>query len=524
MSRFLQPLRGLRFQLTGLYLVVFGMIQVGFCLVILNVRERYLREDFDERLVDRAETMVEAISIRAGQIDQTQRGLRTEPQFNPFRFPGYYFQIRGDAGEIRERSRNLVEASLPFSVLAGAARDGSGPVLETISGEAASLPTDSPRTLRLLTIHHDEPDVQPFFLQVGASLSPVTDSIAELRGLFLVLVPSGLFLAVIASWALACRSLAPIGEIAKQAHEYTAAHLDRRIQTRPGADEAAELTNVINGMLDRLESAFQAQQRFIADASHELKTPLSVVLAEAQVLLQRERAIEEYDQFVASVQDQLRQLVRLVDSLLTLARADAGFPLFQLRTVSVNEIVMEAVERCEPLARYREVRLVPVLMPPAEDGTEANVSGDPALLRAVIENLIRNAIRYSPIEEVVDIEVAMDGTEVRVRVRDTGPGIPPEELEHVFERFLQHSTRGDAGPGGRFGVGDCAGSGDASSWLNHGCQPTRRRLRVHATTTASDDRADSALGAPPNLANPARIKSLSFRFHSDFQGRSAYSP
>ena len=357
----------------------------------------------------------------------------------------------------------MSNASLPLSDVAKASRGRRRPALETITGEAASLPVDGPRELRLLTIYHDQRDLEPFFLQVGASLAPVNESIAELRGLFFILVPSGLLLAAIASWALARRSLAPIGEIVRQAREYTAAHLDRRIQTRPGSDEAAELTNVINGMLNRLESAFRAQERFIADASHELKTPLSVVMAEAQVLLQQERTIEEYDQFVASTQDQLRQLVRLVDSLLTLARADAGFPLFQLRTVSVNEIVMEAVERCEPLARHREVRLVPILAPPADDA-EANVSGDPALLRAVIENLIRNAVRYSPIEAAVDIEVSMDGAEVQVMVSDDGPGIPPEELDHVFERFFS-IPRGEE-PAQGAGLGLAIARGVAT--LHHG--------------------------------------------------------
>jgi two-component system OmpR family sensor kinase len=452
LSRLIQHCRTLRFRLAVLYVVVFGIIQVGLCLVILNVRERYLREDFDQRLVDRAETMVEAISVRPSQADETQTGPRTEPRLNPFRFPGYYFQIRADAGEIRERSRNLTGASLPLSDSARASRRTRRPVLETISGKTAGLPVDGPRALRLLTIHHDEPEVQPFFLQVGVSLAAVRDSIAELRGLFFVLVPSGLLLAAIASWALARRSLAPIGDIARQARDFTAAHLDRRIETRPRGDEVAELTSVINGMLDRLEAAFRAQERFIADASHELKTPLSVVLAEAQVLQQQARATEEYDQFVASVQDQLRQLVRLVESLLTLARADAGFPLTEARSVSMNEIVMEAVQRCEPLARHREVRLVPTLAPPTQDGSEAYVSGDAALLRAVIENLIRNAIRYSPVEEAVEIEVAMDGTAVQVAVRDNGPGIPPEELARVFERFFSIPRGPESAQGAGLGL------------------------------------------------------------------------
>ncbi|KPL08657.1 hypothetical protein AMJ85_08270 [candidate division BRC1 bacterium SM23_51] len=470
--RFLQHFRTLRFRLAVLYLVVFGIILSGLCLVILSVRERYLHEDFDERLVDRADTMVEAIGVRAAQANEPGRSQRTEPRLNPFRFPGYYFQIRSEDGTVRERSHNLPQASLPLSEPARASHLTRSPVLETISGEAAGLPPDGPRQLRLLTLYHDEPDVEPFFLQVGASLTPVEDSVAELRGLFLMLVPAGLLVAAVASWGLARRSLAPIGEIARQAHEFTAAHLDRRIRTRPGGDEAAELARVINEMLDRLEAAFRAQERFIADASHELKTPLSVVLAGAQVLHQKERTAEEYDEFVGSVQDQLRQLVRLVDSLLTLARADAGFPLTQTQSVSMNEIVMEAVERCEPLARHREIRLVPILAPPTDDGVEAVVSGDPALLRAVVDNLIRNAIRYSPIEEAVEIELCVDDQDVLVAVRDKGPGIPLEELDRVFDRFF-HIPRGEEAVQGA-GLGLAIARGVAT--LHHGSIAASNRL------------------------------------------------
>jgi signal transduction histidine kinase len=464
LPRFLQYCRTLRFYLAFLYAIVFGIIQVGLCLVVLNVRERYLREDFDARLVDRAETMVEAISIRAGAAGSRQERQRAQPRLNPFRFPGYYFQIRTETGEFRERSRNLRKASLPLSDSARAARFTGQAVLETVDSDEVGFAAEHPGQLRLLTLYHDERDVDPFYLQVGASLTPVEDSVAELRGLFAMVVPAGLLIAAIASWALARRSLAPIGEIARQARDFTAAHLDRRIQTRPRGDEVAELTAVINGMLDRLEASFRAQERFVADASHELKTPLSVVLAEAQVLRQQVRETEAYDQFISSVQDQLRQLVRLVDSLLTLARADAGFPLAEVQPVSMNEIVMEAVERCEPLARHQEVRIVPTLAPPAPDGAEAYVSGDPALLRSVIDNLIRNAIRYSPAEEAVEVDVAMDGTDVQVSVRDQGPGIPPEELDRVFERFFS-IPRGQPSAQGA-GLGLAIARGVAS--LHHG--------------------------------------------------------
>ena len=477
LPRFFQHCRTLRFRLAVLYALVFGVIQVGLCLVILNARERYLREDFDERLVDRAETMVEAISIRAGEAAGRNEQQRTEPRLNPFRFPGYYFQIRAESGAIRERSHNLRGASLPLSEPARAARGTGRAVLETIDSQFVGSSTTVPQRLRLLTVYRNAREMEPFYLQLGATLKPVQESVAELRSLFAVVVPASLILAAVASWALARRSLAPIGEIARQTRDLTVAHLDRRIQTRLRGDEVAELTAVINGMLDRLEASFRAQERFVADASHELKTPLSVVLAEAQVLEQQARTAQEYDQFVASVQDQLRQLVRLVDSLLTLARADAGFALAAARSVSMNEVVMEAVERCEPVARHREVRLVPILAPPAEDGIEAYVSGDSALLRAAIDNLIRNAVRYSPAEEAVEVEVGVAEQEVRVAIRDNGPGIPSEELDRVFDRFF-HMPRGDeVGQGAGLGLAIARGvatlhhgSISASNRASGGCE------------------------------------------------------
>ena len=234
-----------------------------------------------------------------------------------------------------------------------------------------------------------------------------------------------------------------IGEYADRLHRRRRAHVHARGERRrrPGGERSAAL--------GRLRA-----------------------LAGAQVLQQKERTAEQYDEFVGGVQDQLRQLVRLVDSLLTLARADAGFPLAQTQPVSMNEIVMEAVERCEPLARHREIRLVPILAPPTDDGVEAVVSGDPALLRAVVDNLIRNAVRYSPIEEAVEIELCVDGQAVLVAVRDKGPGIPPEELDRVFDRFF-HIPRGDeAVPGAGLGLAIARGV----ATLHHGSIAASNRL------------------------------------------------
>jgi hypothetical protein len=432
-----QQLRTLRFKLAALNLLVFGIILSTLSVVVLAVRERRALADFDERLVDRAERMVESIQVKTAKPGLDPGQAADRPRLNPFRFPGYFFQVRAADGFLLERSTNLGRQTLPFSDTARASRQAETPALETRTGAVARSLLGSDGEIRLLTLFHQAPELAPFYLQVGCNLGPVKESIAELRRLFLFLLPLGLAAVGMASWLMARRSLAPIGRIARQARALTAARLDRRITEPPGRDEVAEMAVTINEMLDRLEAAFRSQERFIADASHELKTPITVLLGQAQVLTQHPRTAEEYGSFISSVQDEMRLMGKLVDSLLTLARADAGFPLAAKTPVSINEAVMDAVERCQALAREREVRLVPILAMPRPDEPEPDVEGDEALLGAMIENLVRNAIRHSPLRQAVEVKVTVGPSNVTIAVLDRGPGIPPEHLERVFERFYR---------------------------------------------------------------------------------------
>lgn len=282
--------------------------------------------------------------------------------------------------------------------------------------------------------------VAPFYIQVALPLTNMENTMAGLRRNFVIIIPIGVLASGFASWLLARKSLSPIGRIAREARELTALRLDRRIAVPEGHDEVVDMTQTINEMLDRLEAAFRAQERFIADAAHELKTPVATALSGTQVLLQKARSMEEYEEFVASLQDELRRIGQMVDSLLTLARADAGLSPNTASPVSVNEIVMSAVESCQPIAVQREVRLVPRLAMPGAQSPELTVVGDDDLLHAMISNLIRNAIRYAPVESPVEVDVSATNGQARIAVRDSGPGIDPAYQSRIFDRFFQVPT------------------------------------------------------------------------------------
>jgi len=193
---------------------------------------------------------------------------------------------------------------------------------------------------------------------------------------------------------------------------------------------------VINQMLDRLQGAFNAQERFIANAAHELKTPLTLLLGKAQVLAQRSRGEAEYRQYLETAQTETRRLAKLVESLLVLARVDAGLPLPGMEPISINEVVMDAVHECAAYAEPRNVRIAPHLaITQNEDGPM--MEGDAELLSIMLSNVIRNAIRFSPPNEVVDVRVEQSDSLVSINVSDHGPGIPQLQIDRLFERFYQ---------------------------------------------------------------------------------------
>jgi len=436
-ARFRPHLSTLRFKLTALYTIVSGLLLISLGAAIVGARASDLRRQFDERLRDRVEVIVEEIAVPLEPTDGDGGSTQKRGRVNPFRFPGYFFQVRLADESVVYRSKNLGNRTLPLSDAARSSEQTRGMVLETIPRTDASSVSEAKSPLRLLTTFHDDPDTRSFFLQLAVTTQQVDQSVRRLSRVVLVSVPAALAIAGIVSWLLAGRALAPIQRVARAADEIRADRFTGRIALPKGRDEVANMIARLNLMFDRLSNSFLSQERFIADAAHELKTPLAVLLGQAQLLLKQDPSPEEYTRFVTNVQDEVRMLAQTVDSLLTLARAEAGIPLKDIGEVYVNEMVMDAVQRCNAAASQREVQLVPVLAMPGNDVTESVVRGDGGLLQLMVANLIRNAIRYSPAGETIDVVVRLDGSRLAIAVRDRGPGIPAEYLDRVFDRFFR---------------------------------------------------------------------------------------
>jgi two-component system, OmpR family, sensor kinase len=257
--------------------------------------------------------------------------------------------------------------------------------------------------------------------------------IAELGRLFWQLIVTGLavFLTgLVGGWWLSGRAVRPIEKMSRTAASISATNLTQRIDVAEIDSELAALGNVLNAMFDRLQSAFDDQMRFTADASHELRTPLSVVLTHTELALNRSRTAEDYRETLETCLRAAQRMKLLVDDLLILARAHAG--KLQLRSLPLD--IKQALEDCagllEPLALERNLAV-------KVQGASALVKGDPDRLAQLITNLLSNAIFYNVDGGQVCLESRIEDHEAVVTVSDTGIGISPVDLPHVFDRFYR---------------------------------------------------------------------------------------
>lgn len=241
-------------------------------------------------------------------------------------------------------------------------------------------------------------------------------------------------------WWLARRMVKPVTEIIDQAESMEARTLDRPIDAHADLREYERLVRVLNTMLGRLDRAFEAQRRFTADASHELRGPLTALRGEVEVALRRDRDKDEYRRVLASALQEVERLSELAADLLTLARSDAGVMRPRLKRTAVADRAGTVVARLENRAAGKDVSLA------LRTGGDTEGILDPSLLDQLLWNLLDNAVKFTPAGGRVELSVQGREDVIEVRVADSGPGLPAEDMDRLFERFYRADvsrTHGD---------------------------------------------------------------------------------
>ncbi len=420
---------------TALMLVLLLTIGTGIYVTL----SRSLDQQIDARLWN---TFISYVNDTRLVQYKPERIIFRQPNIDPFQSPGLYMQVADPDGtvgafapflgtdhisippRVRARNRNGERVFYNGEFHGSVSRILSAP-LRDVSGNLVAT------------------------VQVAEPMSAVHDTLSMLRWLLFGGFGAGLLAAAIGGYVLAGRSIRPLSRITTTARAIgRSGDLRRRIDPPGTCDEVGQLAETFNQMLERLEDVFAAEQRFVADASHELRTPLTVLRGNVDILKRQAASgrieARELMEGLTDLGDEAERMSRLVQNLLTLARADGGWQPV-LETVALDQIASDAARIVAPLAINHRLK---VRIPHAID-----VEGDADQLKQLILILLDNAFVYTPPNGTVELWLR-DGTcGVDLTVRDDGPGIPPDQLDRIFDRFFRSdSTRARATGGAGLGL------------------------------------------------------------------------
>jgi two-component system OmpR family sensor kinase len=308
----------------------------------------------------------------------------------------------------------------------------AGDVLLLTAGEVKDKDDRHRLALRLVTI---PPAGTSYIVLVGNALEPTDEELESLRTILGYVVPIAMLLAGAGGWFLARQALSPVVAMAERARKIGVENLSGRLPVANPRDELGRLAETFNELLGRLEASLVQQRQFMADASHELRTPVATARTAASVALQQPRREEgDYREALGIVEQQTVRLSRVVDDMFTLARADAGNYPVRTAPMYLDEVIDDVVRAARVLAATKDVAIE------LEAASAAAFNGDEDLVRRLVGNLLDNAVRHTPAGSTVRVDLDHGSGGYAVSVHDRGPGIPAEIQPHIFERFYRGDT------------------------------------------------------------------------------------
>jgi two-component system, OmpR family, heavy metal sensor histidine kinase CusS len=335
------------------------------------------------------------------------------------RHPGFDIQVSTPEGERIFRSERIHDSGLPV------------PTSPPAPGQSLFIDCVLDRGRFHISNRGVVGPSGPLIVQVAA---PLAQNDQELGELLTVLWLAGLLAlgsALVGGYLLARSALAPVDRMTAEAGTITAVRLDRRLQVGRHGDELDRLAMTLNMMIARLERSFEEIRRFTADAAHELRTPLAVIHNAAEVALSTPREAEQYRRFLEDILEEEERIKRLAEQLLFLCREDARLTPGVRQPIGLDTIVRQAAEPMGVLAAAGGVSLK------TDDMSPCWVSGDPDSLRRLLFNLLDNAIKYTCQGGEIEVRCREHERFVKLTISDTGVGIPPEHIPHIFERFYR---------------------------------------------------------------------------------------
>ncbi|MCF6093072.1 HAMP domain-containing histidine kinase [Microaerobacter geothermalis] len=418
----------IRFRLTLWYTSVLAItfILIGTSLYFFLVHN--LTKDLDRRLVAKAQEVYQSIEVVVDFPFPLKQLVL--PELNVFVSPDIYLQAVNHKGEVVARSRNLGSQTLPLSANTLKNTGKGEGYIETVQVSSYrfriySLP---------LIVNNNVIGI----LQVGGSMAALERSFEQIKlllwlsGLMSILLASGL------GWILAQKALRPIENVIKEVSEIEEGKdLKRRLTYHGPRDEVGHLIMTFNGMLARIQSVYQAleesyrsQRRFVSDASHELRTPLTTIRGNVEFLQKMNHSEPVIQEVLQDIREEAEHMSRLINDLLSLARADAGFEM-EKTWLLLDDWIQDVIKKVEGLPRN-----VPFHVDKLEVLKDAAIWGNGDYLRQLMVILLENAFKYTK-EGYVKLRVEKKENQIGFHVEDTGIGIEEKDIPHLFNRFFR---------------------------------------------------------------------------------------
>lgn len=422
----------LRWRLTLWYVLLTAVALGSFIVISYRAFSDSLLSEIDNTLVERANHVTDALSVIP---NRPVEGVSPEIT-DEFRSPGVYVQILNAEGAVVARSFNLGTQQLPITAVDLESAPSSDGFYTTtpISGQSVRL---YHRPLR-------REGVTVGVIQVGQSLIGLETTLQRLRLIYTVGLSTVLLSGLAGSWWIARRGLWPVSHVTQTAHEIVQAEdLARRVDYNGPADEIGTLAATFNEMLNRLQTLFENQRRFLAETAHELRTPLASILGNIDLLARYETDRERQREALTAIQRTGKHTARLLDDLLLSAQAEAGWHL-RLCPVAIDDVFLEVYEAMLPVVNDHTLQL--------KRCEASQILGDADRLRQVFTNLIDNACKQVTSDGIVMMALWPENGRVWVNIQDNGPGITPETQDQIYHSFFRAPNQAQR-PGVGLGLG-----------------------------------------------------------------------
>lgn len=443
----------LKARLTALFVLIFGGSLIAYSVYIYRTVDDVLESGFNLQLREFANEVGDSInySILWGFQFNPSAFIDSKKVF-PFTMREAAIQIRSATGKPLMASKALKVQALPFDremferILDGQYVYRNWEAKEAVAGNTYF------RTLSFMVKGNSDTFV---ILQVAVPDRYIRENNRKIFRTFAYSIPILLLISGLVGYTYAGYSLRPVNKIIERVHSIRGRNLSERVPVSDVQDEITKLAVTLNSMLDRVEAAFVAQERFVSDASHQMKTPLAVLKSQIEELqMQKQFMSEEQRQKLSSLGEEVDSLISLVKNLLILARVDLGEETLLFSEVSLDETVTSVCERLSHIAKRKGIQFQMNLEMSQAGGSERpfGVRGDSDLLASVFQSVIENSIKYSPRDSKIHIQITEEPKNVVVSICDEGPGIPEAELQLIFERFRRGQTSAKIATGSGLGL------------------------------------------------------------------------